>query len=164
MTAPLFRELAEVMAKETECYRRLSALAGEQRDILVSSKIEALPDNVRSGEKQVFQLGPLAGRRNELLAEIGKTLGVKKMDLAQAIQAAPGEVSEVFRESALLLAKTARELEALNQGNDKLLRNALSYVNFTLKAVRTAGRPSAARAGAEKPQTQAAPAFVNRTV
>ena len=162
MSLSLFQELTRGLAEETECYRQLLVLAHRQKEILVSAKIEELPPNVRFEEKQVFILGPLVSRRNELLARIAKESGLKKMDLTEAMLAAPGEISDSFKETVLGLAKTARELESVNQGNDKLLKNALSYVNFTLKAISTGGRPSASRMNQapEKP----APSFVNRTV
>jgi hypothetical protein len=162
MSLNLFQELMKGLAEETECYRRLLVLARQQKEILVSAKIEELPPNVRFEEKQVFLLGPLVARRNELLARIAEESGLKKMDLTEAMVAAPGEISDSFKETALKLAETAKELEAVNQGNDKLLKNALSYVNFTLKAISAGGRPSAVQMNkaSEKP----APSFVNRTV
>ncbi|HVM33109.1 MAG TPA: flagellar protein FlgN [bacterium] len=162
MSLPLFQELMKVLSEEAGCYRQLSDLARRQKEILVAAQMEDLPVNLRHEEKQVFLLGPLVAKRNELLGKIAQAAGAKKMDLSQAILAAPGEVAEAFQETALGLAQAARELEALNQGNEKLLKNALSYVNFTLKAIASGGRPSAAqmKAGYEKP----AASFVNRTV
>lgn len=163
MMVSWFKELMECLAEETRCYRQLLVLARRQKEILVAAEIQELPSNVRMEEKQVFLLGPLAARRNELLEKIARSLGVKKMDLSGAIEKAPGEVSGAFREAALLLAKTARELEAVNQGNDKLLKNALAYVNFTLRAVATAGRPSA-MTRVDRPLERPAASFVNRKV
>ncbi len=151
------------MNEEAECYRQLVVLAGRQKELLVAAQIQELPVNVRLEEKQVFILGPLVSRRNELLQEIAKSLGMKTMSLSQAVEKAPEDVAKRFRESVLALVDSAKRLESVNQGNDKLLKNALSYVNFTLKAISAGGRPAVAARmdkGIEKP----ASSFLNRKV
>lgn len=163
MSSDLFKELADRMNEEAECYRQLVVLAGRQKELLVAAQIQELPVNVRLEEKQVFILGPLVSRRNELLQEIAKSLGMKTMSLSQAVEKAPEDVAKRFRESVLALVDSAKRLESVNQGNDKLLKNALSYVNFTLKAISAGGRPAVAARmdkGIEKP----ASSFLNRKV
>jgi len=163
MSSDLFRELADGMNEEAGCYRQLVILAGRQKELLVAAQIQELPVNVQLEEKQVFILGPLVSRRNELLQEISKSLGMKTMSLSQAMEKAPEDVAAGFRKSTLALVESAKQLEAVNQGNDKLLKNALSYVNFTLRAISAGGRPSVAARldkGVEKPVSS----YVNRKV
>jgi hypothetical protein len=163
MTILLYEQLSDCMDKEAGCYRQLVVLARWQKELLVAAKIQELPVNVQLEEKQVFSLGPLVSRRNELLQEIAKLLEMKTMNLSQAMEKVPGDVAVRFREAALRLVESAKELESVNQGNDKLLKNALSYVNFTLKAISAGGRPSVAariEKGIEKP----ASSFLNRKV
>jgi hypothetical protein len=163
MSADLFQELADRMNAEAGCYRQLVVLAGRQKELLVAAQIQELPVNVRLEEKQVFILGPLVARRNELLKQIAQSLGMKSMSLSQAMEKAPNEVAKQFNESVLALVESAKRLEAVNQGNDKLLKNALSYVQFTLKAISAGGRPSVAarmEKGVEKPVSS----FLNRKV
>jgi hypothetical protein len=163
MTIQLYEELSDCMDKEAGCYRQLVVLARRQKELLVAAKIQELPVNVQQEEKQVFSLGPLVSRRNELLQEIAKSLEMKTMNLSQAMEKAPGEVAVGFWEAALRLVESAKELESVNQGNDKLLKNALSYVNFTLKAISAGGRPSVA-ARMEKGTEKPASSFLNRKV
>jgi hypothetical protein len=159
----LYQALMEGLRQEADHYRNLSILAEQQKEILMSGKTESLPANVRLEEKEVFNLGPLVALRNESLQKIAKGMGRKKITLSQAMEKAPLEISQSFREAVVNLVKNARGLEEVNRGNDKLLKNALSFVNFTLKAIASGGRPKKMmlnETAAQKP----ASSFVNRVV
>jgi hypothetical protein len=139
----LILSLIECLKEEAARYRKLTELANEQRDLLVAGKTEVLPENVRLEEKEVFALGPLIAKRNEFLAQMGKTLHLKTLSLAEALQKAPVEFIEDFKKAVIELVQAAKRLEETNQGNEKLLQNALSYVNFTLKVIANGGKKQA---------------------
>ena len=73
-----FQDLIEALQRELACYRDLLRLSFEQKEILVSGKLEGLQENVRQQEKVMFSLGPMAELRQKLLEGVGKPLGFKK--------------------------------------------------------------------------------------
>ena len=87
---------------------------------------------------------------------------VKSLTLAGALQRAGVENIEDFKKAVLDLVRSAKSLDEVNKVNSKLLDNALSYVNFTLKIVADGGRKktfSKSLATEEKKSS-----FVNRVV
>ncbi len=128
----------------------------------MSGKVETLPDNVRLEEKEVFALGPLSGRRNDVLKKLAQIYKLQKVSLTELIVRCPLEVVEELKKSLLELTQAAKKLEEFNQRNEKLLNNALSYVNFTLKIVADGGVKKSFYPGHDPEMNRRS--FVNRTV
>lgn len=158
----LFISLIESMRDEAACYRRLSFLTGEQKELLVAGRANEMPENTRAQEKQVFALTPIIGRREEVLAKMAKMFAVKKMDLNQASQKAPEELKQEFKSGLSALVQAAKELSNAQSLSGKLLDNAMKFTQFTLKAIRESGK----KKPFSMPVTSEAskPSFVNRVV
>jgi hypothetical protein len=136
----LIRSLIECLKKETERYRKLEVLAIQQKDLLIAGKMEALNENIRLEEKEVFALNPIVGERNELLGKIAKLNDMKIMDLEGVLKKCRLDQIEDFKKAVIELVQGAKRLEEINKGNEKLLKNALSYVDFTLKIINNGGK------------------------
>ncbi len=159
----LYIQLIDCLRTEAGHYRNISVLAGQQKELLVAGDVDVLPANVRLEEKEVFALGPIIARRNDLLKGIAASLGLKSVSLSEAVQKAPVEMVEEFKKAVMELVQTARSLEAINRGNEKLLKNALSYVDFTLNVIADGGKRKtsySSSSGAEEKKST----FVNRVV
>lgn len=163
----LFQRLIDGLKEETVHYDRLVGLGEEQKEILVAGDLPRLSDNVRRSEKELFSLGPLTKSRAEVLGQIGTSLGLKDASLAAVSEKAPEQVKTNFDDTVSGVAVAARRLDEVNKVNEKLLENAVGYVNFTLNALsgpgnmKTTFSPEAA-----KPMGQSAPAasMLNRIV
>ncbi len=158
----LIQKLVFCLNEEAARYRALLTLAENQKELLMAGKTDVLPENVRLEEKEVFALGPIIGRRNELLGDFAKTCGVKTLSLTEALQKAPLESIEDFKKAVIELVQSAKKLEEANQSNEVLLQNALSYVNFTLKVIANGGKKKAFSPSPSKEENN--PSFVNRVV
>jgi SMC interacting uncharacterized protein involved in chromosome segregation len=157
-----FQQLIEELKKEKACYQRLASLAMEQKLHLISGDLEKLGVNLKRQEKEVFALSPLLGERNDLLTAIGKALHLSNPTLPQVLQKAPLELVEDLKKAASELVRSARELEGINQGNEKLAQNGLALADVTLKALAGKGRN---KAGIPAPKSmEQGPSFVNRVV
>lgn len=158
----LIQSLIESLNEETVHYRQLAVLVDQQRELLVAGKMEALSENLRLEEKEVFALGPLVAGRNGLLAKLGKLHQLKTLSLGDALEKCPAELAGSLRRAVADLVGSAKKLEEINRINEKLLGNALSEVNFTLRLIRSGGKVKTLAA----PQTIAEkkPSFVNRVI
>jgi flagellar biosynthesis/type III secretory pathway chaperone len=155
--------LIECLKKETEHYRRLIQLAERQKDLLIAGKVESIPENTRLEEKEVFALGPLAAERAEFLAKLAPLFGVKNLNLEEAVKKCPSGEAEELQKAAADLVQTAKRLDQINRGNGKLLKNALSFANFTLRAVKSGGKTKTFVPDATL-REENRPSFVNRVV
>ena len=158
----LILTLIEYLKEETEHYRKLTLLAGQQKELLMAGGVERLPENVRLEEKEVFALGPLVAKRDEMLGKMAKLLGLKTLTLTEALKRAPVETIEEFKKAVIDLVRSAKLLDEANRTNEKLLDNALSYVNFTLKIIAGGGKKKMySPSGVTEEQKSS---FVNRIV
>lgn len=158
----LIKSLIECLKQETERYRNLALLAERQKELLIVGDMDLLKENVRLEEKEVFALGPLIAQRNESLKKLAKLHKVPFLSLADALQKSPVEVIEEFKKAVIELVQAARKLDGINQGNEKLLNNALSYVNFTLKAIAKGGKKKVFSPSSTMGEQKSS--FVNRVV
>jgi hypothetical protein len=160
----LIRSLIECLKQETEHYRKLTILAVQQKDLLVSGKVDSWKENFRLEEKEVFALSPLIGQRNELLSKIAKTNEMKTIDLEGVLKKCPLEEVEDFKKVVIELVHAAKRTEEINKGNEKLLNNALSYVNFTLKIIKSGGKKKSFSPSLKLTSEESKPSFINRVV
>lgn len=158
----LFQTLIDCLKTETQHYKNLFNLAESQRELLMAGKVEALPENVRLEEKEVFALGPLSGRRNDVLKKLAQFYRLQKISLTELIAKCPIEIVEELKKAVVELTQAAKKLEEFNQRNEKLLNNALSYVNFTLKILADGGKKKSFYPGRDVNTTKRS--FVNRMV
>jgi restriction endonuclease len=158
----LYQKLIDELKKEKACYARLLSLTLEQKQFLISGDVDKVAENLWKQEKEVFALSPLSGERNDLLAALGKAHRLSKATLAQVLQKAPLEIVEELKTAVIELVHSARKLETVNQGNEKLAHNALALADMTLKALMGKGRPQSNSPSAKN--VEAGPSFVNRVV
>ncbi|HJT24060.1 MAG TPA: hypothetical protein VJ873_05755, partial [bacterium] len=97
-----------------------------------------------------------------LLEKMAKLNHRKTMGLGEALENCPQELSENLRKAVGELAGSAKKLEEINRINEKLLGNALSEVNFTLRLIRSGGK--AKTLAAPPTVEEKKPAFVNRVI
>jgi hypothetical protein len=158
------RSLIECLKKEAERYRKLEVLAAQQKDVLVAGNLDAIRENIRLEEKEVFALNPLVAERNELLSKIAKTHDVKMIDLEGVLKKCPIDQVEDFKKAVIELVRGAKRLEGINKGNEKLLKNALSYVDFTLKIINDGGKKKSFYPSLTPKTEENSPSLVNRVV
>lgn len=158
----LIQSFIDCLKQETECYRKLAILAERQKELLIVGDMELLKENVRLEEKVVFALGPLTAQRNQFLKQLAKLHKVPSLSLSEALQKSPVEVIEEFKKAVIDLVRSARALDEINKGNEKLLNNALSYVNFTMKIIANGGKKNAFSPSLTPGEKMSS--FVNRVV
>ena len=130
----------------------------------MAGKVDALNENIRLEEKEVFALGPLVGERNELLSKIAKGYGMATIDLEGVLKKCPIDEVNEFKGTVIELIRTAKSLEEMNKGNEKLLNNALSFANFTLKIVNDGGKKRSFYPNLTVAAEENRPVLVNRVV
>ena len=162
-----FEALAEAFQKEAARYRELARLGEEQKTILVAGRMGDLPANVKCQEREMFALGPLADERKKAFEAAALQLKLSKPTLAEVVEKSPAPLGEAIRSAARDAVEAARSLELSNRGNEKLIANALAYVNFTLETLKGNGKklPSSLRPTMPNaaPETQGTGSF-NRVV
>jgi hypothetical protein len=162
-----YRELMAVLNRESLHYKALCELGLKQREILIAGDLAGLPENVKAAEKQMFALGPLTTERNQLVATIARQDRLGEATLAGVAKNVPEEMKTEFDECVKVVVREARELDEMNRANEKLIQNAVGYVNFTLNALADGGKTKpTVTSSAMKPTItpQPGPSMMNRVV
>ncbi len=135
---PNYRKLQEILDEELVIYRRLLELSKGKRKLLLEKFSTDLTKIVGDEEKLVQRLVELEENRLGVLFEItGKTDGT----LDQAIEkvADPNEKSD-FWMLGTTLKDVLAEIKTINEGNQKLLEQALELTQYSIKLITTAPR------------------------
>lgn len=159
----IIKDLIECLQSEEAHYSRLVQLAQKQKEILIAGQEEALMANIKLQEKEVFGLGPLRAKREDLLKKWALGSGLKKFGLADALKVCPRPWQDELKKGAAELVQTVKRLDELNRGNGKLLGNAADLAKFTLRAIQSGGNKRSLERMTEG-KAERRSSFVNRVI
>lgn len=130
-------QLAEVLAEQVAVIETLLDLSRRKRDVLVGGGIPEFESILEQEQSLLWQAGKLEQRRHELQQEVAGLLGVAVEDVTMsAIIAASnephaGELQKLRQQLSGLLA----DLDGMNAGNSRLLKQSLDYINVAIEAL-----------------------------
>ncbi|GAB7389198.1 hypothetical protein BSNK01_30360 [Bacillaceae bacterium] len=125
------RAMMEVLARMIEVHRDLLALAKEKKQALLSGSLDALAAVVQKEAKYVKEITELENERRRRADEYLRTVGIvpEPLPLNELIKLVhKAEEKEKLREMGEELGKLVGELRQLNELNQQLIEQSLSYV------------------------------------
>jgi flagellar biosynthesis/type III secretory pathway chaperone len=123
-----------LIAQILELCHQMLALGKTKREILVSGKTEGLEKIIKQEELLLMQIDKLETERSKKSREITEIHGIQlaEMTLSDIAKLAEASVAGQIQEIGAHLKKTVGELGELNQLNNKLLQQALFFVNCNI--------------------------------
>jgi len=151
-----------VLEKESRGYAELLALAREQREQLLAGRVGALAAIVDRQSEIMSRVASLDRQADSCLQRIKATLRLDSdpITLAAIAAAAPEPYSARYRELGSRLRELSDEIRRTSLGNLELTRNAMAYIDFSLRLVGAADN-SEAYAADGSPAPAAARPFVD---
>ena len=136
-----------VLEKQSRCYEELLALAQEQREQLLAGRVRTLDDIVDRQSEIMGRAAHLDRQADSCLTRLKGALHLDSdpITLAAVAAAAPDHYATRYRELCARLRELSDEIRRTSLGNLELARNALSYIDFSLRLI-GAGEDSAAYA------------------
>lgn len=146
--------LIKVFEYENKLYVQILKAAGKKTGIIVKGELKELQELVGKEEKLISELNKLSDVREQIIAQIAKSVGKKPEELTVTylIDLLPKESAKRLALATDKLKKTIEKLTAKNTLNQKLLSNALEYVDFSLNLL-TQPAPEAAQYGNKGKET-----------
>ncbi|NLN64334.1 MAG: flagellar protein FlgN [Clostridiaceae bacterium] len=146
--------LIKVLEYENKLYKQFFAIAEQKTDIVVKGDVEALQTLVGKEHKLAGELNKLSAVREQIFEQISKAIGrnPKEMTLTDLIAHIPPEQASRVTQIRDELQKTIRQFTAKNDLNQKLIQNALEYVDFSLNLL-TRDTPGATQYGRKGNET-----------
>jgi len=155
--------LIEVMQEQLETYKELLDIGNKKTDVLVNGDIKALNDITQQEQNLIIKLGKLEDERFALVGEIAKLFGKDasqlKGDFFKSIL--DDNSSQKFAKIYDELKEVLLEIQEQNDRNEKLIKNALDYINFSIKLITDAGT-SKGNYGADGANTQKSIHFIDK--
>jgi len=126
-----------VLEKESQGYEELLALAREQREHLLAGKVNTLDAIVDRQSEAMRRLSNLDRQADSCLRRLKSALQLDSdpVTLAAIAAATPEPYSARYRELRARLRELSDELRRTSLGNLELARNALAYIDFSLRLI-----------------------------
>ena len=134
-----------VLEKESTGYEELLALAREQREQLLAGKVADLGAMVDRQSEIMGRVANLDRQAETCLRRLQQALHLDSdpVTLAAVAAAAPEMHAAHYRDLNARLKKLSDEIRRTSLGNLELARNALAYIDFSLRLIGAGDNPSA---------------------
>ncbi len=124
--------LIKVLEYEDKLYKRLLSIAEKKTGIIIDGGIEDLQLLTGKEQRLSGELNQLGDVREQIMNQIEKGLGKNNVALSELISLIPKEQAEKLSKAGERLKETVNKLSGKNSLNQKLIQNALEYVDFSL--------------------------------
>lgn len=130
-------ELTEVLAEQVAVFETLLDLSRRKRDVLVEGGIPEFEAILEAEQALVWQAGKLEQRRLGLQEDVARLLGmaVEDVTMSAILAANPGPHEAELRRLQKHLGGLLADLDGLNAGNARLLKQSLDYINVAIAAL-----------------------------
>lgn len=125
-------KMIEILKKQLEIYQEILKISENKTDIIVKDEVEELQSMVSREEELVPQFISLERQRISLLKEFSKSKGIKDiLKIPELVEYFPENKDELMRLRTEIL-DTAEKIKVKNEMNEKLIKNSLDYINFSV--------------------------------
>ncbi|NLX76517.1 MAG: flagellar protein FlgN [Clostridiaceae bacterium] len=126
--------LIKVFEYERRLYAQILEEAENKTDVIVKGDVNSLQETVLREQSIIKELDKLRDVREQIIAQISRKTGKKPEEITVSYLAEifPEDKAKRLTEIRDSLKETIERLKLKNDINQKLLNNALDYVNFSL--------------------------------
>ena len=127
-------KLVNIMEMECELYNTLLDLSKKKTHTIVNGKIKDLEKLVEAEQYLILELSRLEDEREKCVADLARELNMDSEDVALShlISRAEGELKERLEKLRQTLDRLINEQRRVNRLNERLIKNNLEYINFSL--------------------------------
>lgn len=137
-----FQDLIKVLQAELSVYTELLKLAKKKTDVLTRGDVELLNKITSIEQEMILKIGQMEGQRFEIVKSLADYYKKEVSDLnAEFItEVIPDDISQEYSQICNKMIQVLKELDEKNRINEKLIRNALDYIKFSLEVIAESGR------------------------
>jgi flagellar biosynthesis/type III secretory pathway chaperone len=133
------------MKEQLEAYKELLHLADKKGDVLVQGDVKLLGEITEIEQNLILKLGKLEEERFKLMDQIAKAheKDVSEVKADFFINILDREEAKAFSAIHDEFKSVLIEIEVKNQRNEEMIKNALDYIDFSIKLLTDAGEAKA---------------------
>ncbi|SHM38633.1 FlgN protein [Caldanaerovirga acetigignens] len=127
-------ELIGNLKKQAKLYGELLLLSEKKTDVLIRGDVKALEEITRVEQEMVLKLGEMEGER----VKITETLCGENVTAEKLKDVLPVDKKSELEGIVVKMKDTLLKLQRRNEINEKLIRRALEYINFSIELMTSA--------------------------
>lgn len=133
-------KLLRIFNEELKAYKDLLKLASQKTEVLINADVNILDEITQVEQSIVIELGKLEEQRNKILNESFKESPEKNLNARSIADKLPKEQSGIFSRTCEEMKAVLKELEEKNKINERLIKKALDYINFSINVLTDVGQ------------------------
>lgn len=129
--------LIKVFEYEDKLYAQILEKAESKTDIIVKGDVDSLQETNLKEQKIINELSKLNNAREQIIAQIARKVGKKpgELNVSYLVSILPEDKAQKLSAVRDSLKETIEKLKYRNDINQKLLNNAIDYINFSLNII-----------------------------
>lgn len=129
--------LLEVMEQELRIYSAILKLSTGKTDIIVAGKMDELNETVKIEQTLLVQVGKLEQQRQEIVDKITENLNLDRdnINISTLLQYIDDRQKRKIQDYQRLITDVMNKLKDSNDLNNKLIKRALEYVDFSINVM-----------------------------
>lgn len=129
------------MRDQLEIYKELFNLAEKKTDVLIKGDVKILGEITEIEQDLIIKLGKLEEERYDIVSKIAKkhNIEVNEATTEFFMKLLSSEEKEDFSAICDELKTVLPQINEKNQQNEKLIKNALEYINFSINLLTDTG-------------------------
>jgi len=137
--------LIKVFEYENKLYTQMLEEAESKTDVIVKGDVNTLQETTLKEQKIINELGKLNNAREQIVAQIAKKADKRPEELTVSglVDILPEDKAKMLASTRDKLKDTIEKLKYRNDLNQKLLNNAIEFVNFSLNLIMQPGPQTA---------------------
>ncbi|MCG0275603.1 MAG: flagellar protein FlgN [Thermosediminibacteraceae bacterium] len=129
-------KVVENLKEQLRIYKELLELSEKKTDILVKGDVKTLGEITDIEQELIVRLGRIEDERMKIVEGIAGG----EITLSQLTEKLPDDIRLDLERISGELKEVLLKLQERNEINEKLIRRALEYINFSLEIMAGAGR------------------------
>lgn len=139
-----FNDLIDILTKEVQLYTELKRIEDNKKNIIISNDVKALDAITKKEQGFVKTIVQLESLRTQAVDGLCKERGIGKVSQMSDLYAHlnPFEIQQL-QVNENKLKTTIDEIQEVNQMNEKLIKQSLEYIEFSVNLMKQFGMEEA---------------------
>lgn len=136
------QKIVDILDKECELYSILLDLSKKKTQVIVDADIGELEKIVEMEERLIFELRSLEDKREDLVSGFAEQQGIASEDVTVSylVSQSEGQIKEKLKQLQNRLHSIIEEQKQVNQINERLIRNNLEFIDFSIGLITGRGQ------------------------
>ncbi|MBM7582623.1 flagellar biosynthesis/type III secretory pathway chaperone [Caldicoprobacter guelmensis] len=136
------QKIVDVLEKECELYGILLELSKKKTQVIANADIGELEKIVEMEERLIFELRSLEDKREDLVSGFAEEQGLSFEDVTVSylVSQSEGQIKEKLKQLQDRLSGIIEEQKQVNQINERLIKNNLEFINFSIGLITGRGQ------------------------